>query len=308
MAIKTGPWLGKAMRRRAFIALLAATGAAWPSLARGQERGRIYRLGSLHQSPRNAPHHVAFYEELQRYGFVERQNLLSDESGYGLRLEQLAEHAAEIAKAQVDVIVAAGDAPVRAAQRVTKTIPVLALASDMVAQGFVRSLSNPEGNITGLSILAAELDGKRQEILMQAVPGARRMAALIDSEYTTPQRAQALHDAAHKYGVELILYTVSTPDEIAGAIERAKSSGAEALNVLASALLFNNRQIIFDRTVSLRIPAIYEWASEGEGAVLLLMVLASPSFIATFSLDNALSCFAAPSRPTCPLSSRPSSS
>jgi putative ABC transport system substrate-binding protein len=164
----------------------------------------------------------------------------------------------------VDVIIAAGDAPVRTAQQATKTIPILANASDLLAQGFMRSLSKPEGNITGFSILANELDGKRQEILMQAVPGARRIAALIDSEYTKPQRAQELQDAAQRYGAELILYTVSTRDAIAGAIERAKSTGAEALNVLASALFYNNRQIIFDRTASLRLPTIYGWPNEAE--------------------------------------------
>jgi len=251
------------MRRRDFISLFGSV-VTFALTAQAQEKGRTYRLGSLHHSPRNAPHHIAFYEELQRHGFIEGQNLISDASGYGLRLEDLAEHAAEVVKGQVDVIIAAGDAPVRAAQQATKTIPILANATDLLAQGFVRSLSKPEGNITGFSFLSNELDGKRQEILMQAVPGARRMAALIDSEYTKPRRAQALQDAAHRYGVELTLYTVSTRDEIAGAIERAKSSGAEALNVLASALLYNNRQIIFDRTAVLRLPAIYEFASEGE--------------------------------------------
>ena len=105
-------------------------------------------------------------------------------------------------------------------KQATKTIAILANASDMVGQGFVRSLANPDGNTTGFSLLATELDGKQQEILMQAVPGARMMAALIDNRYTSPQRAQSLRDAAHKYGVELAIYTVSTPDEIAGVIKR----------------------------------------------------------------------------------------
>jgi putative ABC transport system substrate-binding protein len=137
----------------------------------------------------------------------------------------------------------------------------------MVGQGFVRSLTNPEGNITGFSLLATELDGKRQEILIDLVPGARRVASIIDPQYTSPQRAQLLREAARTRGVELMIYPVSTADEIVGAIETAKKSGAESLNVLASALLFANRKIIFERVAALGIPAIYESPMEGEEAV-----------------------------------------
>jgi len=81
----------------------------------------------------------------------------------------------------VDLIVCAGDPTVRAAQQATKTIPILALADDMVRSGFVASLAEPGGNTTGISILSTELDGKRQEILLEVVPGIRRLAALADA-------------------------------------------------------------------------------------------------------------------------------
>jgi len=95
-------------------------------------------------------------------------------------------------------------------------------------------------------------------------PGARRVASIIDPQYTSPQRAQLLQEAAHTRGVELMIYPVSTADEIVGAIETAKKSGAESLNVLASALLFANRKIIFERIAALGIPAMYESPMEGE--------------------------------------------
>jgi putative tryptophan/tyrosine transport system substrate-binding protein len=253
-----------AMRRRDFISLFGGSVLGPVLPARAQEKGRIYRLGSLQQSPRSAPHHLAFYDQLRKEGFVEGQNLFTDTQGYGLHVEQLAEHVTELVKVQVDVIVAAGDEAVRAAQHSTKTISIIAIASDLVGHGFVRSLGNPEGNTTGLSIFSTELDGKRQEILMQAVPGARRMAALVDSVYTSPQRTASLQEAARKYDVELVIYTAATPDDIAGVLEKAKTSGAEALNVLASAFLYNNRQIIFERAASLSIPAIYELPNESE--------------------------------------------
>ena len=164
-----------------------------------------------------------------------------DTQGYELRVNQLAEHAAALVTAKVDAIICAGNAAVRAGQQATKTVPILAISNDMVGQGFVRSLTNPEGNITGFSLLATVLDGKRQEILIDLVPGARRVASIIDPQYTSPQRAQLLQEA-HTRGVELMIYPVSTADEIVGAIETAKKSGAELLNVLASALLFANRR------------------------------------------------------------------
>jgi putative tryptophan/tyrosine transport system substrate-binding protein len=142
----------------------------------------------------------------------------------------------------------------------------LPLPTNMVRSGFVASLAKPGGNTTGVSILATELDGKRQEILLEVVPGMRRMAALADANGTLPQQLQALQDAARARGVELSIYRVAKAEEIAGAIDAAKTSGAAALNVLASAMLTNNRQIILPRVAALGLPAIYQFpvvAEEG---------------------------------------------
>src|SRR5262245_24621499 len=252
------------MRRREFIALLGAGAAAWPLAARAQEPGRTYRLGSLHLSPRDAPHHVAFFEELRRLGFIEGQNLAVDSRGYSLRIEQLAEHAAELVKAQVDVILCGGDVATHAAQQAKGTIPILAVTDDMVGQGLARSLAQPGGNTTGVSILAAELDGKRQEILMEAVPGLRRIAALADSNIIAPRRLQALQAAARARGVGLSMHGVATPEQIVPAIDAAKTAGAAALNVLATSLLFNNRRVIFERAAALHLPAMYQFPEMAE--------------------------------------------
>jgi len=183
---------------------------------------------------------------------------LVDAHGYGLRVEQLAEHASALVKAQVDVILCAGDAATRAAQQATKTIPILSMTDDMVGSRLVSSLAKPDGNTTGVSILSTELDGKRQELLMEAVPGARRVATLADGNTTSLQHLGRLQEAARMRGVELLIYRVTEPEEIAGAIDAAKSSGATALNVLATPLFFNNRQIILQSVASLRLPAIYQ--------------------------------------------------
>jgi putative ABC transport system substrate-binding protein len=251
------------MRRRELITLLGGA-AVWPLAARAQEPGRVYRISTLHQAPHDAPQHLAFFAEMHRLGFIEGQNLVVDRRGYGLRVEQFSEFAREQVKAQVDVIVCGGEAAARAAQQATATIPLIILVDDALRAGLVRSLAKPEGNVTGVSILASELDGKRQEILVEAVPGLRHMAALVDPGSTTVPQAQALQDAARARGIKLSIYELTKREGIAPAIVAAKASGAAALNVLASALFFNNRQIVFERVAALRLPAIYQWPEMAE--------------------------------------------
>ena len=151
------------------------------------------------------------------------------------------------------------DAATRAVQEAAHAIPIVALSTDLVAAGFVKSLAHPGGNVTGVSILAPELNGKRQEILMEALPNARRMAALADPTNTTATELQIIQNAAHARGVELTVFTAGAPDEIAPAIDKAKTSGAGALNVLTTPLFSFNRSIVIERAAMQRLPAIYEW-------------------------------------------------
>ena len=248
------------MRRREFITLVGGAAAAWPVLAQAQEPGRNYRVGSLHLSLRTAPYHIAFYEALRNQGFIEGQNLSVDEHGYGLRADQVREHASLLAKAQVDVIVCAGDPTMKIALEATKSIPIVGNGLDLVGSGVVRSLAEPGGNATGVNFLGADLDGKRLEILMQALPTARHMAVLADVNMSSPQHLQMLQETARARGIEFSIHRIAKPEEIADAIEAAKRDGAEALNVLASPLLFTSRQIILPRVATLRLPAVYEWA------------------------------------------------
>jgi putative ABC transport system substrate-binding protein len=256
------------MRRRAFITLLGGA-VAWPFTVGAQELGRTYRLGGLSPSSRDSPHYVALFDELRRLGFIEGQNLDVNGRGFGASTGQFAEIAAELARAQVDAIFCAGDVAIRAAQRATATISILGVTDDMVGSGLVRSLANSSGNTTGVSILTTELDGKRQEILIEAVPGIRRMAALADSNVTTPRQLKALQAAARARGVELSVHRIASPDEIVPAIDAAKTSEAAALNVLSSPLLFANRQVIIERAAALRLPAMYQWPEMAEQGGLL---------------------------------------
>ena len=251
------------LKRREFIAFLGGA-AASPSEIFAQEPGRIYHLGGLTPSARDAPHYAALFDELGRLGYINGQNLAINWRGYEVPPERFPELAIELIKANVDVIFCAGDVATGAAQRATTTIPILAVSDDMVGSGLVRSLDQPGGNTTGISILATELDGKRQDILMAAAPRIGRMAALADVNSTTPQQLQALQDATRARGVELSIYRVARADEVVPAIDAAKTSDAGAINVLSSPLLFANRRIIIERTTALRLAAVYQWPETAE--------------------------------------------
>ena len=252
------------MRRREFVAVLAGAAVVWALAARAQEAGRTYRIGGLSAGPRGAPYWLAVFDELRRTGFIEGQNLTVEWHQYGSRVDLIPEFAAKLVKAKVDVIVATGDAAIRAVQQATTAIPILGTTDDMVGSGMVNSLARPDGNITGTSLLSTELDGKRLEILIEALPGLRHMAALADSKTTAAPRLRSLQNAAQERGIELSVHQIAEPDEIPDALEAAKDSGAAAINVLSSPLLYGNRQIIIQRAATLRLPAIYQFPEVAE--------------------------------------------
>jgi putative ABC transport system substrate-binding protein len=249
------------MRRREFIALAGAA-AAWPLLARAQEAGRTYRLGFLAGGQRDQPNVAAMFESLRRSGFIEGQNLIVDWRAYAPQPDRVPDFAAELVKAKPDVLYATGEIGIKAMLRATTTIPIVGLTQDMVGSGFATSLAHPTGNVTGVSVLATELDGKRQEILCDALPGLKHMAALVDTNNIAEARLQALRDAMRARGGELSAYRVAKTEEIGPAIDSAKAAGAEALNVLSSPILYGNRQIIIGRAAELRLPAMYPFAEE----------------------------------------------
>ena len=136
----------------------------------------------------------------------------------------------------------------------------------MLGSGLVTSLARPDGNTTGVSMLADEADGKRQDILIEAVPGLRLMAVLTDVNFTKAAKLDALQEAAHARNVEFSIHRVARGEEIAAAIDSAKASGATALNIVASPLFWAHRRLIMERAAAVRLPAIYffpELAEEG---------------------------------------------
>src|SRR6266436_1192624 len=256
------------LKRRDFITLLGGTAVAWPLATRAQESGRTYRIGFLLPTLRESPAVVALFDELRLNGFVEGQNMLVVPGGFGVQNDQIASVVASLVAVSPDGIISGPELPLRALQQATRTIPLIGMTEDMVAEGLVTSLARPGGNITGISLLSPELDGKRQDILIEAVPGARRMAALADSNVTPPRHLQTLQDAARRHGVELSVFGVAGPQEIVPAIEGAKATGAEAINFLATPLFSvpgsRTNRVVIERVTELRLPAIYQWPETAE--------------------------------------------
>ena len=241
-----------------------AAAAALPLAVRAQEAGRTYRLGMLSANAKEVPQLVALFDELKRSGFVEGQNLAVEFRRFAPTGEDAVKVATELVKSKVEVIVCNGLGAVSGAQVVTRTIPIFGLSDDMVAAGLVQSLARPGGNTTGISILAPELDGKRQDILIEMTPGARRLGVLAHAAVTTPQQLRTLETAARARNIELSIHTVRQPDEIAAAIDRVKAADVSALNVLAASLFSIHRKVVIDRIAGMKLPAIYQWPEMAE--------------------------------------------
>ena len=207
---------------------------------------------------------LAFLDELRLNGFIEGQNLAIIPGGFDAQVDLLAERAEAMVNAAPDAIVGGPEPQLRVLQSATRTIPLIGMTNDMVADGLVKSLARPGGNTTGISLLSPQLDGKRQDILIEAVPGARRMAALADSNVTSEQHIQTLRDAARSRGIELLAFGVAKPEDIAPAVNAAKAAGAEALNFLASSLFFPVNRNDIESAAATRLPAIHHWPEAAE--------------------------------------------
>jgi putative ABC transport system substrate-binding protein len=227
---------------------------------------------------RDEPAVLAFLDELRGQGFVEGKNL-AIVGGQPTSNEQVPTVVPLILQAAPDAIVSGGDVIARAFQKATQSIPIIVMTEDMVAGGYATSLARPGGNATGISLMSPDLDGKRQDVLIEAVPGARRIAALADSNVASLEHLKALEASARKHGKELVIVRAASASDLAPAISEAGKQGAAALNVLSSPMLHLNRRLIIARAAEARLPAIYQWPETAEEGGLLAY---GPSFIDIF--------------------------
>jgi len=254
------------MKRRDFIKLVGgACAISAVSVARSQEAGRTARIEILAADriltdPHGAPIWRAFFEELAAGGFIEGTNLQVVRRGFGLTDLDAAVN--ELVRARPDVVFALATPAAHAVKLATRSIPLVAMADDLVGSGLVGSMAHPEGNMTGVAIFAFQLDLKRLELLHEAVPNAARIGILADPDQI--RRPDALDRAARDLGIEIVLFTAKSNDEIINAIDAMKAKSIDAVNVLASARLASVSSLILDRLTSQRLPSIYQWPHGAE--------------------------------------------
>jgi putative ABC transport system substrate-binding protein len=202
----------------------------------------------------------AFFEELGAGGFIEGTNLQVDRRGFSPTALDIV--ANELVRARPDVVFALATPVAQAVKRATRSIPIVAMADDLVSSGLVSSMAHPEGNVTGVAIFAFELDLNRLELLHEAVPNAKRIGILADPDQI--RHPDALDRAARDLGIEIMLFTARSNEEIIDAIGAMKAKSIDAVNALASARFSGLRSLILDRLTSQRLPSIYQWPQGAE--------------------------------------------
>ncbi|WP_293854351.1 ABC transporter substrate-binding protein [uncultured Alsobacter sp.] len=227
--------------------------------ANAQAPGRIYRVGYMSLTPRETCDHIL--AGLAQLGFVDGNNLTVDPSGASLAPAALEDHARTLVGWRADGMFCAGDATVVAAQRVTRNIPIVALAGDLVKSGFAASLNAPGGNVTGISLLSPELDRKRVELLSDLLPQGRTFGVLADPISSTEADVEALRLFAGKRGLKL---DVAWTEDVAGvepSFMRLKDAGVDGIIQLSSAILFGGRHRLSELGRDWSVPVMHQWPS-----------------------------------------------
>ena len=254
------------MRRREFITLLGGAAAAWPFAAYAQQP-TMPVVGFLRSATlADVPHWVAaFRQGLKEAGFVEGQNVAIEFRSADNQLDRLPALVADLIRQPVAVIVGNTDAAL-AAKAATATVPIVfASGSDPVRDGLVASLNRPGGNVTGLVYFSAVLGAKRLELLRQLVPGATKIAVLVNPNTPlTEAERKDVQAAAQVIGQQLIIIDISSDRDIETAFATFVQRGASALLVGTGGFLNSNRERIAAVANRHALPASY---SQREGVV-----------------------------------------
>lgn len=229
------------------------------------QSGKVPRIGVLSpvfsptsESPEGSPLDSALRQGLRELGYVEGQTIAIEWRWARGDAKRYPDFAAEMVRLKVDLIVAANNPAALAAQRATRTIPiVVVLASDPVGLGLVASLARPGGNITGLSIQTADTVGKRLQLLKEAIPKVSRMAVLVDPTFPGGRhQAGEAEVAAQALGVQSQLLETQIPTDLDRAFGAMTQNRAGAVLIVGSKLFFGHRARIAELAVKSRLPAM----------------------------------------------------
>jgi putative ABC transport system substrate-binding protein len=172
------------MLRRRFITLLGGAAAIWPVAARAQQAGKVWRIGYFSPGSPSGPTEKEFVQGLNELGYIDGKNMQLERRFADGTLDRLPALAAELVRANVDVILAESSIAVEAARQATRTIPIVMTGvGNPVGSGFVKSITQPGGNITGLTNVSIEVSSKYLEYLHAAVPNLMRVGILMDPKH-----------------------------------------------------------------------------------------------------------------------------
>ena len=258
------------MTKKILVWLLVTLFVVNVCVAQAQQPTKIPRIGFLGAASLsvNMARVEAFRQGLRGLGYVEGKNIVIEWRWAEGKFDRLPDLAAELVRLKVDIIVTAGPAVTLPVKQSTTTIPiVMAFDTDPVANGFVASLAQPGGNITGLSAVAPELSGKRLELLKETISKLSRVAVFGTS--SQPGNAQSLREielAAKAFKVPLQYLEVMVPKDIETAYQAARKGRADAVLVLNSPVIFSQRAQMVELAVKNRLPVIYpqnEYVEDG---------------------------------------------
>ncbi len=253
------------MERRAFVIGVGSGLLAAPLGVEAQQTRKVPRIGLLgakvfRDDPATRALLQAFTEGLRSYGWIESQNISIDRR-YTEGPERYPAAAIELVALQPDVIVTAlGEPAILALKNATSTIPIVMLVSvDPIGAGLVASLARPGGNVTGMSLLASEMGGKRLEILKQAVPRAARVAVLWNTAYQgKAAEFKDMQAAAVALRVTLQSFEVRAPGDFDRALSMIGRDRPDAMVAFSDPLTISHRQQIIEYTTKLHLPMISE--------------------------------------------------
>jgi putative tryptophan/tyrosine transport system substrate-binding protein len=248
--------------RRRFLIALGAGVLAVPRGSLAQAPSKVARIGFLSFASRQSSlangRYNAFVQGMRELGYVEGTNFIIEARFADGKIEPLPALAAELVRLKVDVIVASGTPVLRALQHATTTIPVVStVTADPVGDGFAGSLARPGGNITGLSIGAADLGPKLLELLKAAVPKLTRVAVLLHPENPAhPPRLKRIMSAAQKVGIQLVLAEAGTVQEIEREFAMMTKERANAAIVFPDSFFIQEARPIAAQALKHRLPSI----------------------------------------------------
>jgi len=244
-----------------FVVMLTLSLLVAPLTVTAQPRSTVPRIGILTPAAgASTPLWEAFRQGLRDLGYVEGTNIALEYRFAAGQNERLPALAAELVHLRVDMIVTNSGAAAQAARDATETIPiVMATGGDPVRLGVVVSLARPGGNITGLSLMVPELDGKRLDLLKEALPHVSRVAVLWNaSNPTSPDQLRQIEAAARVLGLQLHSLAIRHPDELDSVFAAMTREGAEALITLGDAVLWNHRTRVVALAAQHHLPAVFD--------------------------------------------------